>query len=294
LHFFGRLIQTAHGRESSGGEVIRQGLFALTPMKAGEFLGELKRRNVYKPGVAYGVFAWLLIQIATQVFPFFEIPNWAVRLVVLILLIGLPIMLVFAWVFEITPEGIKRTEEVPHHESITHRTGRKLIALITVVVALVAMLYVLQLLRPREPAARSQADALLATASGLPVPEKSIAVLPFENRSDEKQNSYFAEGVHDDILTELSRVADLKIVSRTSVLQYKTGPRNLRQIGRELGVAHVLEGSVQREGQRVRVTAQLIDTRTDVHIWAEHYDRDLADVFEFKARSRKPSPISFG
>jgi TolB-like protein/Tfp pilus assembly protein PilF len=246
-------------------------------MKAGEFLGELKRRNVYKTGVAYGVFAWLLIQIATQVFPFFDIPNWAVRLVVLILLIGLPVILVFAWVYEITPEGIKRTEEVPRHESITHRTGRKLMALIVVVAALVGMIYLLPRLRPREPA-ESSPDAFRST-SGLPIPEKSIAVLPFENRSDDKQNSYFADGVHDEILTELSRVADLKIVSRTSVIQYKTNPRNLRQIGRELGVAHVLEGGVQREGRRVRVTAQLIDTRTDAHLWAEHYDRDLADVF---------------
>ena len=251
-------------------------------MKAGEFLGELKRRNVYKAGVAYGVFAWLLIQVATQVFPFFEIPKWAVRLVILLLLIGLPVMLVFAWIFEITPEGLKRTAEVPHHESITRRTGRKLMALITVVFGLVAMLYAFKFLRPREPAAGSQADGFLA-ASGLPIPEKSIAVLPFENRSDDKQNSYFADGVHDDILTELSRVADLKIVSRTSVLQYRADPRNLRQIGRELGVAHVLEGSVQREGPRVRVTAQLIDTRTDAHIWAEHYDRNLADVFAIQS-----------
>src|ERR1044071_3626545 len=251
-------------------------------MKAGEFLGELKRRNVFKAGVAYGVFAWLLIQVATQVFPFFEIPKWAVRLIILLLLIGLPVMLVFAWIFEITPEGLKRTAEVPHHESITHRTGRKLMALITAVAAIVAMLYAFQFLRPREPAAGSQADGFLA-ASGLPIPESSNAVLTFENRSDDKQNSYFADGVHDDILTELSRVADLKIVSRTSVLQYRAGPRNLRQIGRELGVAHVLEGSVQREGPRVRVTAQLIDTRTDAHIWAEHYDRDLADVFAIQS-----------
>lgn len=252
-------------------------------MKTSEFFGELKRRNVYKTAVAYGVFAWLLIQIATQVFPFFDVPNWAVRLVVLILLIGLPVALVCAWVFEITPEGLKRTEEVPLHESITHRTGRKLMALITAVVALVAILYLLQLLRPREPVARSQAEASRASASGLPITEKSIAVLPFESRSDDKQNSYFADGVQDDILTELSRLADLKVVSRTSVAQYKSGPRNLRQIGRELGVAHVLEGSVQRESNRVRVTAQLIDTRTDLHLWAEHYDRDIADVFAIQS-----------
>jgi TolB-like protein/Tfp pilus assembly protein PilF len=246
-------------------------------VKTSEFLGELKRRNVYKTAVAYGVFAWLVIQVATQVFPFFEIPSWAVRLVILFLLIGLPVVLVFSWAFEITPEGLKRTEEVPPAESITHRTGRKLTAAIAVIIALAATLFLIQLLRPKTSAVTFEASN--GTGVRLVVTEKSIAVLPFENRSDEKQNSYFADGVQDDILTELSRVADLKVVSRTSVMQYKTGPRNLREIGRQLGVAHILEGSVQRDKNRVRITAQLIDTRTDAHLWAEHYDRDIADVF---------------
>jgi TolB-like protein/Tfp pilus assembly protein PilF len=246
-------------------------------VKTSEFLGELKRRNVYKTAVAYGVCAWLVIQVATQVFPFFGIPSWAVRLVILLLLIGLPVILVFSWAFEITPEGLKRTEEVPPAESITHRTGRKLTAAIAVIIALAAMLFLIQLLRPKTSAVTLETSN--GTGVSLVVPQKSIAVLPFENRSDEKQNSYFADGVQDDILTELSRVADLKVVSRTSVMQYKTGPRNLREIGRQLGVAHILEGSVQREKNRVRITAQLIDTRSDAHLWAEHYDRDIADVF---------------
>jgi TolB-like protein/Tfp pilus assembly protein PilF len=249
-------------------------------VKTQEFFGELKRRNVYKTAVAYAVFAWLVIQVATQVFPFFNIPNWAVRLVILLLLIGLPVALVFAWAFELTPEGLKRTEDVSRGESITHRTGRKLTVAITVIVALAAMLFLIQRVPPKTSGV---SDSSHEAAGALVITEKSIAVLPFENRSDDKQNSYFADGVQDDILTELSRVADLKVVSRTSVMQYRIGPRNLREIGRQLGVAHVLEGSVQREKNRVRVTAQLIDTRSDAHLWAEHYDRDIADVFAIQS-----------
>ena len=251
-------------------------------MKTQEFFGELKRRNVYKTAVAYCVFAWLVIQVATQVFPFFDIPSWAVRLVILLLLVGFPVALVFAWAFEFTPEGLKRTEDVPPHASITHRTGRKLMAAIAVIFAIAAMFFLIQLLRPKTTGVTS-GDSSHAPAGALVITEKSIAVLPFENRSDDKQNSYFADGVQDDILTELSRVADLKVVSRTSVMQYKNGARDLREIGRQLGVAHVLEGSVQREKNRVRVTAQLIDTRSDAHLWAEHYDRDIADVFAIQS-----------
>lgn len=250
-------------------------------VKANEFLGELKRRNVYKTAVAYCVFAWLLIQVATQTFPFFDIPTWAVRLVILFLLIGFPVVLVFAWAFEITPEGLKRTEEVPPQESITHRTGRKLTALIAVILALAAMLFLIQ--QRQWVSFPSGATHSSSDAPAGAIPDKSIAVLPFENRSDDKQNSYFADGVQDDILTELSRVADLKVVSRSSVMDYKTGARNLREIGRQLRVAHILEGSVQRDKNRVRVTAQLIDTRTDAHLWAERYDRKIADVFAIQS-----------
>jgi TolB-like protein/tetratricopeptide (TPR) repeat protein len=243
-------------------------------VNARQFLGELKRRNVYKVAAAYAVFAWILIQVATQVFPFFDIPNWAVRLVIMLLLVGLPVALVFSWAFELTPEGLKRTEEVPLEVSITHRTGRKLTAAIAVVVAIAATFYLIQLLRPR--AADLGPGPISSTRIAVPlvVADKSIAVLPFENRSSEKENSYFADGVQD---------ADLKVVSRTSVMQYSIGTRNLRGIGQQLGVAYVLEGSVQRVANRVRVTAQLIDTRTDTHLWAEHYDRNVADVFAIQS-----------
>ena len=192
------------------------------------FFVELKRRKVYRVAVAYVVVAWVLVQVATQVFPFFEVPNWTVRLVILGLVLGFPITVVLAWAYDITPSGIKRTEDLA-------------------------------------PAAAA--------------PEKSIAVLPFENLSDDRENTFFADGVHDDILSSLARIADLKVISRTSVQQYRTGTRNLREIGEALGVAHVLEGTVRRAGNRVRVNAQLINARTDAHIWAETFDRELTDLF---------------
>ncbi|MEO6971278.1 MAG: FlgO family outer membrane protein [Chthoniobacterales bacterium] len=238
-----------------------------------KFFAELQRRNVYKVAVAYAVVGWLLIQIATQVFPFFEVPNWAVRLVVLVILVGFPIALVIAWAFELTPEGIKRTEDV----DATIGAAAKSHAWIYV--ALVAALLSLGLFFLGRFTASSLQDAVAADA-----PAKSIAVLPFENLSDDKQNAYFADGVQDEILTDLAKVADLKVISRTSVMQYRdAGTRNLRQIAQQLGVAHLLEGSVQRAGGRVRVNAQLIDARTDAHLWAQTYDRDLADVFAIQS-----------
>jgi TolB-like protein/Tfp pilus assembly protein PilF len=239
------------------------------------FFAELQRRNVYKVAVAYGVVSWLLIQIATQVFPFFDIPNWATRMVVILLLLGFPIAMVLAWAYELTPEGIKRADEVDPTKSIKRSTGRRLdFVIIGVLVAVVAVLA----FQHYRPAKTPEPD----------VPEKSIAVLPFENLSADPENAFFADGVQDEILTDLARIADLKVISRTSVMQYKTGvKRNLRDIANALGVARVLEGSVQREANRVRVSAQLIDARTDTHLWAEHYDRPLDDVFAIQAEIAK-------
>ena len=236
-----------------------------------KFFGELKRRNVYKVAVAYAVVGWLLIQVATQVFPFFEIPNWAVRLVVLAIVIGFPIALVIAWAFELTPEGLKRTEDVDLVAQGPSR-NRAWIYIAVVAAALSVSLFLL--------------GRYTVHTSGGPeeLPAKSIAVLPFENLSAEKANAFFADGVQDEILTDLAKVADLKVISRTSVMQYKSGAeRNLRDIAKALGVAHVVEGTVQRAGDRVRVSAQLIDARTDTHLWAEHYDRELADVFRIQS-----------
>src|SRR3954464_1360773 len=240
------------------------------------FLGELQRRNVYRVAVTYTVVSWVLIQIATQVFPFFEIPIWAVRVIVLLLILGFPVALIVAWAFELTPEGLKRTEEVPPHESIRRHTGRKMLAIAAVAAAIAAGLFIVQISR-RSVASPKQDSPSLEIVQV--IPEKSIAVLPFNNLSADAENAFFTDGIQEEILTNLAKVADLKVISRSSAMLYKAGnPRNVREIGRQLGVAHVLEGSVQRTRDRVRVTAQLIDTRTDDHQWAEHYDRELADV----------------
>ncbi|HEV8185801.1 MAG TPA: hypothetical protein VGP40_07575, partial [Chthoniobacterales bacterium] len=192
-------------------------------MNGRNFFAELKRRNVYKVAVAYAVVAWLLIQIATQTFPFFQIPDWATRLVILLLIFGFPVALIITWAFELTPEGLKRTQEVPAQQSITRATGRKIDVVIIAVLAAAVALLVFDRFRSRSE-----------SRSG----DKSIAVLPFQNLSDESQNAYFADGVQDEILTNLARIADLKVISRSSVMHYKSGvERNLREIGQQLGVA---------------------------------------------------------
>src|ERR1700719_1130100 len=240
------------------------------------FFAELKRRNVYKVAVAYAVASWLLIQIATEVFPFFEIPNWAVRLVVLILIAGFPVALVFSWAFEITPEGIKRESEIESDKSVTHHTGRKIVAL-TIVLAVVAIgLLAYQLWGPKRS---TFAQKNVPTENAAPVSEKSIAVLPFDNLSDDKSNAYFTEGIQDEILTHLSKIAALKVISRTSTQKYKSAPDNLRDIAKQLGVAHILEGSVQKIANAVHVNVQLIRATTDEHLWAESYNRKLDDIF---------------
>jgi TolB-like protein/Flp pilus assembly protein TadD len=220
-------------------------------VNAKNFFAELKRRNVYKVAIAYGVVAWLLMQVASQIFPFFEIPSWAVRLVVLLLILGFPIALVLAWAFDLTPEGLKRTESAD-----------------------------------REPARPSRNKAWRQTES-VKVPAKSIAVMPFENRSEDKANAYFADGVQDEILTLLSKIADLKVISRTSTQQYQSRPHNLREIAKQLGVATILEGSVQKVTDQVRVNVQLLDAQTDSHLWAETYDRKLTDIFSVESEIAK-------
>ena len=248
-------------------------------MNPGSFFAELKRRNVYKVAVAYAVVAWLLIQIATQVFPFFGIPNWAVQLVVLLLILGFPVAMILAWAFELTPEGIKRAEDVAPNESITRRTGRKLTALLVVLAAVAAGLMVFRFVHSHQGDEAGKQSALPAK-----IESKSIAVLPFENLSDEKQNSFLAVGLVDEILTDLTKVADLKVICRTSVMQYTSaGPQDVRKIAAALGVAHILMGSVQRVGPHLRVHAQLVDAATGAQIWAESFDRGVSDIFALES-----------
>jgi TolB-like protein/Tfp pilus assembly protein PilF len=229
---------------------------------------ELKRRNVYRAAVAYGVVAWFLTQLTTQVFPFFEIPNFAVRFVVIALAAGFPIAMLLAWVYEFTPEGVVRTEDLQPAQarSSQRATGRILdFIIIGALLLVIAMLIV-----GRFPLYRQTGES---------ISQKSIAVLPFENLSEDKANAYFAEGIQDEILTRLSKIADLKVISRTSTQHYKSTPENLHEIAKQLGVAHILEGRVQKSGDAVRVNVQLIKAADDSHLWADTFDRKLTDIF---------------
>jgi TolB-like protein/Flp pilus assembly protein TadD len=238
-------------------------------VKLPRFFAELRRRNVYKVAIAYAAVAWLLMQIASQIFPFFDIPNWAVRLVVLLLAIGFPVALILAWAFELTPEGIKRTDEI---EPVQRSRNRAWIYIVLVAGAISVGLFFL-----------GRFTAGSGQRASRSVPGKSIAVLPFESLSEDKANAYFAEGIQDEILTRLAKIADLKVISRTSTQKYKSAPTNLREIAEQLGVSSVLEGSVQKAADQVRISVQLVNAINDSHIWAETYDRKLIDVFEVES-----------
>jgi TolB-like protein/Tfp pilus assembly protein PilF len=223
------------------------------------FFEEVQRRKVYRIAVAYIIVAAGIIQLASAAFPAWELPNWALRLVIVLLLIGFPIALILAWAFDVTAEGIKATPAIAAPGAHRRRNIVMLVAT-GVMFSAAAGFFLLPGLSARKI-------------------DKSIAVLPFENLSDEKENAYFADGIQDDILTNLSKISDLKVISRTSVMSYRGKAPNVREIGKALGVATILEGSVRRAGNRVRVNVQLINAETDQHIWAEDYDRDLTDVF---------------
>jgi TolB-like protein len=249
------------------------------------FFAELKRRKVYKVAVAYAVVAWLVIQIATQVFPFFEIPNWAVRLVVLLLILGFPVALILAWAFEITPEGIKLEKDIAPSAAIAPRTSRKLVGITIALAVIAAGLLAFQLLRPKSAVTAVAAKTSVSGASV--VPDKSIAVLPFDNLSRDPDNAYFASGIQDEIITRLAKIADLKVISRTSTQQYQSKPGNLSEIAKQLGVANILEGSVQKAADQVRVNVQLIQVASDSHLWADTYDRKLVDIFAVESEVAK-------
>ncbi len=248
-------------------------------MNAKPFLGELKRRHVYRVAAGYVFAGWALAQGIAQVFPVFDISNWAIRLTVVLIALGFPVALVLAWLFDLTPEGIKRTNSVETAAVRGSPVGKLEFAAITIAVLLLAIGVVSYeyFLQPKRASSIESAHPL-----------KSLAVLPFDNLSSDKENAFFADGVHDQILSDLAKIADLKVISRTSVMQYKTGiARNLRRIGDELGVAHVVEGSVQRAGNKVRVNVQLIDAHNDAQLWGQTYDRDLADVFAIQSEIAK-------
>src|SRR5437868_1299360 len=222
------------------------------------FFEELQRRKVYRVAAAYIIAAGFIIQIGSAVFPAWELPNWTLRLVIVLLLIGFPIALILAWAFDVTPRGIEVTPDAP--ATIHRRRNLAFLGVAGVIISAAAGFFLLP------PAAAHKVD-------------KSIAVLPFENFSEEKENAFFADGIQDDILTNLSKIGDLKVISRTSVMSYRGKTANVREIGKALGASAILEGSVRREGNRVRVNVQLINATNDEHIWANKYDRDLTDVF---------------
>jgi TolB-like protein/Tfp pilus assembly protein PilF len=248
-------------------------------MNPRDFFTELKRRNVIRAVILYVGAVWALAQGISQLGPSVGAPEWATRWFLVAAGIGFPFSIAFAWFYEFTPQGLKRESEIDPAESITRHTGRKLDFAIIGVLAVAVVL----LLTDRFVLRHGVNETTAA-----PISEKSIAVLPFQNLSEEKQNAYFTDGVQDEILTDLAKIAELKVISRTSVMQYKSGlARNLRKIGEELGVAHVVEGSVQRAANKIRVNAQLIDARNDAHLWAQTYDRDLADVFAIQSEIAK-------
>jgi len=248
-------------------------------VKIDNFFAELKRRNVYKVAIAYVVAGWALAQGIAQVFPVFDIPNWIIRLIVLLIILGLPIALVLAWTFELTPQGIKRTETA---DAMPETARQKKHTWIYVVV--IAGLFSIGLFFLGRYSAK---NATPRQSEAPTVSQKSIAVLPFDNLSRDPDNAYFCEGVQDEILTRLAKIADLKVISRTSTQHFKSTPDNLPQIAKQLGVAHILEGSVQKSNDQVRVNVQLINALTDAHLWADTFDRKLTDIFAVESEIAK-------
>ncbi len=245
-------------------------------MNQKKLLVEFKRRNVYKVAVAYAVMGWLLIQIATQTFPFLEIPNWAIRLVIMLVAIGFPIALILAWAFELTPEGIRRAE------TVTGATAAKSAHRAWIYVVMVAgILSIGVFFLGRYTALRTSSSPESAKAAA--PSSKSLAVLPFANLSHDPDNAYFAAGIQDEIITRLAKIGELKVVSCLSTQRFKSSPDDLPAIAKELGVANVLQGSVQRSPDAVRVNVQLVGAETDTHLWADTFDRKLTDVFQIES-----------
>ncbi|MEO8802801.1 MAG: hypothetical protein ABI304_08275, partial [Rudaea sp.] len=248
-------------------------------------IAELKRRNVIRAAGLYLVGAWLLVQVASTVFPVFHVPDWTLRALIIVLAIGFVPAMVIAWVFELTPEGMKRDEDVKPENSIAPQTARRMDHLILIVAIIAIAYFVVDKLvfAPRRDAALVTQTTAHVTAEidaqKSKVDPRSIAVLPFENLSTEKANAYFADGIQDEILTSLAKIGELKVISRTSTQRYASRPDNIAEIAKQLGVANILEGSVQKAGNRVRINVQLIRTDTDNHLWAETYDRSLDDIF---------------
>jgi len=259
------------------------------------FFNELKRRNVIRVGIAYAVVAWLVMQFADVVLDNIDAPQWVFQVIMLVLAIGLPLVLVFAWAFEMTPEGLKKEKDVDRSQSITPQTGKKLNNAILVLMALAIgyLLYDKFADEGSEPFSRQTPEKVRSTGEKRALTQEvkltntrsSIAVLPFANRSNKEDDLFFTEGIHDDLLTQLAKIADLKVISRTSVMKYKNTEKTIPEIASELGVSTILEGGIQRAGSRIRINAQLIDVNTDEHLWAETFDREMTmeNIFDIQS-----------
>lgn len=264
------------------------------------FIGELKQRNVLRVGTAYVVIAWLVIQVVETILPAFGFGDAAVRIVTIIFGIGLVPTVIFAWAFELTPEGLKKESEVDRSQSVAPQTGKKLDRVIMLVLALALAYFAFDkfILDPQRDAARIESATLQGAEQALEdkrlglINDKSIAILPFANRSDLKQDEYFSDGMHDELLSRLSRVSVLKVISRTSVMRYRDSMLSIPEIARQLSVATVLEGGVQRVGNHVRINVQLIDARSDEHLWAEIYDREMTAENLFAIQSEISTAIA--
>ena len=247
------------------------------------FFTELKRRKVYRVAVAYAIVAWLLIQATSILFPTFEAPSWVMKVFVTAVILGFPVALILAWAFDLTPEGLKRSDEVPQTQAIAPKAGKKWTAIIVAAAVLATSLLAFQFVRTR----RSLTTELPKQAASTALQDKSVAVLPFENLSSDKENAFFAQGIQDEIITTLSRISGLRVISRTSTAHYNSAPENLAEIAQQLHVSHVLEGSVQKAGDQVHINVQLIQAETDAHLWAQSYDRRLNDIFSVEGEVAK-------
>jgi len=264
--FFPRLADEAKGKRYS----------ALKKMNARNFFSELKRRHVYRVAIAYGVVAWLLVQIATQVFPFFEIPNWVVRLVVLITVLGFPAALIIAWAFEMTPEGLKRDNEIQPNEYVPRWSTRKFAALVASLAIFAAGVPLVHLVRTK-PAFLSRLNAASALS------EKSIAVLPLLNENGDSSDEYFSDGLSEELIAALAQVKGLKVIGRSSSFRFKDQKEDSKSIGDKLGVSTLLEGTVRKQGDHVRIVAELVNVADGSELWSRTFDRQLKDIFAVQA-----------
>jgi TolB-like protein len=236
-------------------------------MNPRNFFAELKRRNVYKVAVAYAVVGWLLMQVSATIVPALHLPDGITTAVVALVLLGFPVALIIAWAFEMTPQGMKRTEDVGPGEVLPQWSARKFAALIIVVAIAAGALLAYQLLRPKLAVAPRASEVTTAA-----IPAKSIAVLPFVNMSSDKENEYFVDGLTEEILNRLAQISALRVPGRTSSFAFKGKNTDLRQIGSELGVAHVLEGSVRKSEGRLRITSQLVRAADGFHLWSRTFE----------------------